>query len=211
MCEPFIDYFEKNLISPQIASGAYPLGQYRIKGEADHFFWIRGFTDMTSRGNFLRTFYGGPEWKKHKGLVNPMLANNDNVHLLKPYNVQVSQDILQAGKHLAIIDYYISNTRLPELLEIFTTSYLPLRKNAGLPDCTLWISELAENDFPALPVFQDKNLLVTITFYKDEQEYQQGQQQLNETIKGPLRSQLRDVITLQHTLVLYPTNNITEK
>lgn len=214
MREPFIHYFEHHLIAPQVSSGAFPMGQYRIKGEDDHFFWIRGFTDMASRGNFLRTFYQGPEWKKHKHIANPMLANNDNVHLLKPlhYNnnelipgLPISYNTLQAGKRLAIVDHYIANTKLPALLDIFATSYLPLRKNAGLPDGTLWISELTENDFPALPVFQDKNLLVMISFYNDEQEYLLGQQQLDELIKDPLRSKLRDTITIQNTLILYST------
>jgi hypothetical protein len=216
MREPFIDYFEHQLIIPQVSMGGYPLGQYRVKNEDDHFFWIRGFTDMASRGKFLREFYLGPEWKKHKGTANPMLANNDNVHLLKPLQhsdnklipgLPVSPEVLHTGKHFLVIDYYIANTRLPALLELFATSYLSFRKEVGLPDCMLWVSELAENDFPALPVFQDKNLLVTITRYNDEQEYLSAQKRLDEALPTAMRNQLRDIITTQQTLLLYPTES----
>jgi hypothetical protein len=71
----------------------------------------------------------------------------------------------------------------------------------------LWVSELAENDFPALPVFQDKNLLVTITRYNDEQEYLSAQKRLDEALPTAMRNQLRDIITTQQTLLLYPTES----
>ncbi|MBA2762822.1 MAG: hypothetical protein H0U39_12885, partial [Segetibacter sp.] len=43
MRDSFINYFEENLIQPQRALKGYPVGQYRVKGYEDNFFWIRGF------------------------------------------------------------------------------------------------------------------------------------------------------------------------
>lgn len=80
----FIHYFEENFIEPQEALNGYLLGQYRVKGADDNFFWIRGFKNMQERSHFLPTFYYGPVWKQHKEIANAMLANNDNVYLLQP-------------------------------------------------------------------------------------------------------------------------------
>lgn len=138
--------------------------------------------------------------------------NNDNVYLLKP--LQISDEInntsiisneFGVGKSLAIIDYYIANTRLRELTNFFKEKYIPFLKANAITDQTLWVSELRENDFPALPVFQDKNLLVTITFYKDEQEYSEKMEDLNSNQE--LKQQLKAIVTTQNTLILFPTAN----
>jgi len=82
--DSFIHYFEENFIQPQEALKGYLLGQYRVKGSEDNFCWIRGFKDMQVRSSFLPVFYYGLAWKQHKSVANSMLANNDNVHLLRP-------------------------------------------------------------------------------------------------------------------------------
>ncbi|MGE5644106.1 MAG: hypothetical protein ACM3Y8_13930, partial [Byssovorax cruenta] len=60
------------------------------------------------------------------------------------------------------------------------------------------------NDFPALPVFQDKNLLVAITFSNDEAEYQAKQIQLESRLTPELMDEMMDLVTIHNRLVGYP-------
>lgn len=85
-----------------------------------------------------------------------MLANNDNVYLLKPLTLQndtlvtdngVNNNQFKKNKGIAVVDFYIANTKLCNLIELFSKSYLPLIKNAGIKDYSLWVSEMEENSF----------------------------------------------------------------
>ena len=212
--DTFIHYFEENFIQPQEALKGYLLGQYRVKGSEDNFCWIRGFKDMHVRSSFLPAFYYGPAWKQHKSVANSMLANNDNVYLLQP--LLFRNDSLEPAKSItslrlmptngiAVVEFYTANTKLDQLLKLFAKEYLPLLKDCGINDCTLWTSVLEENDFPRLPVFQDKNLLVTITFYKNELDYGEAIKKIDSRMSDDLKARLQDVITIKNTMILYPT------
>lgn len=210
----FINYFEKNFTGSQNEMGAYTLGQFRVKGGDDNFFWIRGFSDMGSRSKFLPAFYYGPVWKQFGTTANSMLVNNDNVHLLKPLTWDnhslvagkaISSNEFKTGKGIAVIDFYIANNKLDSLIATFSKNYMPILKDNGIEDCTIWISELSENDFPRLPVFQDKNLLVAISFYKDELEYQEKLKKIDDALSNELKSEMQDIITTKTSLILYAT------
>lgn len=216
----FIGYFEDNFVQSQNELGAYILGEYRVKGAEDHFFWMRGFHDMASRGKFLTSFYYGSFWKAHRDSANAMLANNDNVYLLKPLTVEHDTLIsgkgidiaqLKKNKGIAVIDFYVANTKLDKLRELFSKDYLPLVENAGIKDYSLWESELEENNFPQLPVFQDKNLLVAISFFQDEEEYREKQKQLEASISADLKDRMMDVITTKNSLVIYPAKKVAKQ
>jgi NIPSNAP len=212
--EAFTRLFEEDLIQPQEALHGYPLGQYRVKGNEDNFCWFRGFTSMKSRSSFLPSFYFGPVWKQYRTAANAMIVNNDNVYLLRPLVLQqdslvpvkgIDRALLYPGNKMAVVDFYISNTKLDQLLKTFSRSYLAILDKCGIHSYSLWVSELEENDFPRLPVFQDKNLLVAITFYDNETDYAEKMKKVNSQIDEDLKTALEDGITLKHTLILYPT------
>src|SRR4030095_4660041 len=50
--DEFIAYFEENFIDSQNALGGFVLGQFRVKGAEDNFFWIRGYRDMAERSRY---------------------------------------------------------------------------------------------------------------------------------------------------------------
>lgn len=54
--DEFINLFEENFVGSQNILGGHILGQYRVKGADDNFFWIRGFKDMPARYKFLKRF-----------------------------------------------------------------------------------------------------------------------------------------------------------
>jgi hypothetical protein len=213
--DEFINYFEENFIKSQNVLGGYTLGQYRVKGADDNFFWIRGFSDMAARNKFLNDFYYGPFWKSHKTLPNSLLLNNDNVHLLKPLNLNdsphdadysFSTNWFGLTKGIAVVDFYISNTKLNKLIEFVKATYVSIIHDAGAINTSFWISEEKPNDFPALPVFQDKNLLVQITFYKDELEYESKIKLIAAKMNEEQKTNFADLVTIKNTLIIYPTD-----
>jgi hypothetical protein len=214
MRDSFIHYFEENFITPQEELKGYLLGQYRVKGSENNFCWIRGFKDMKERSSFLPAFYYGPVWKQHKAIANSMLANNDNVYLLQPMTLKgdsliagdlISRSQLNPGKGIAVVNFYTANSKLNELLKIFSKEYIALLKDCGAGNTSFWTSVLQENDFPRLPVFQDKNLLVTISFFKNELDYEEIMKKIDQRTSEDLRSRLQDAITITNTMFLYPT------
>lgn len=199
--ERFTHLFESNFMESQNVLGGYILGEFRLKGEPDHFFWIRGFRDMTARGKMLPAFYHGPVWKQHREEANGMLLNNDNVYLLRPLKPFNSNELLHKG--IVVLDYYIANCKRDRLITLFTDSLQPLQQKSGITHTTLWVSELTENDFPALPVFQNKDLLVSITLYKNEAEYRSKMRRLRKMTGPGLQADLQDAITTRTTIIVY--------
>lgn len=207
--ERFVDYFENHFVDSQNISGGYVLGQFRIKDEDDKFFWMRGFEDMPSRLAFLRGFYEkGEAWKKRGAGANEMMLDSDNVYLLKPLNDQnFNGSELTKEKGIFVIDYYAAvDNRLDELIDYFQTKYLPFLESLEIHNTTLWVSEMSENNFPRLPVIQDENLLVAITPFRDESDYQSKLKQIDSA-----RVELKSLITSQNSLILHPTSkSLTE-
>ena len=159
MRDRFNAYFTEHFVDSQNSRGGYVLEKFEVDGQADKFFWVRGFEDMKTRSKFLPEFYGGPVWKEFGKEANEMMIDSDDVYLLKPLD---DSQVFKPGK-IVRVDYYFAKDRTPEkLIEIF-------RSRPEQDGTSLWISELDENDFPALPVFQYENLLVAITpFSSDE-------------------------------------------
>jgi len=213
MREKFIPLFENNFVESQDTLHAHILGRYIVSGREDNFCWIRGFKDMATRSVFLPTFYKGPVWRAHRNEANGMLANNDNVYLLKPMvtsgdslvTQQVNADVLRPQKGITVVDLYVANHKLPHLLKLYTSAYREQMGAAGFSRLSLWTSELRENDFPQLPVFQDPNLLVVISFFASEAEYHAAMSKLNASLSKDQKADFDDTVTIHNTWVLHPT------
>jgi hypothetical protein len=210
--DAFIEYFEDNLIEPQNILGGYPLGQNLVKGEEDRFVWFRGFVSMTSRYKFLNDFYFGPAWKTHKTLPNSLLLNNDFVYLLKPLFLDRSVADLSFNpiwfgqqKGIVVVDCYIANHKLSQLIHYFRTGYAAKMAAAGILNISFWVSEEKENDFTTLPVFQDPNLLLTIGIYENELEYEEKTKTLRTSMDDICQTAYEDLVTIKNTMILYPT------
>lgn len=211
--DQFIPFFEQNFVTSQDTLHGHILGRYRVKGKNDNFCWIRGFENMHTRGVFLPAFYKGPVWHEHRNVANGMLANNDNVYLLKPLKLQgdslvkcsVMSGILAPKKGITVVQFFIANSKLPHLLQFFALHYLPNMRAAGFERFSLWDSEMQQNDFPQLPVFQDKNLLVVISFFNSQSDFRAAWQKLQQGLSTEQKDDIFDTITTHDTWILYPT------
>src|SRR5215813_629516 len=197
--ERFTDYFEDHFIHSQNVLRGFVLGQFRIKGDDDRFFWIRGFEDMQTRLAFLRGFYErGEVWRQFGSGANEMMLDSDNVYLLKPLRGQsFGYDEFAKRKGIAVVEsYYVKPNHRHELADLLQAKDTPNLKSEPI----LCVSEMSENDFPRLPVIQDENLLVAITVFRDESDYQSHLKQ-----STGLKSRIRELITSEDSLILYPT------
>lgn len=202
----FRDYFHSKFVSPMNELGGYTLGEFKINDINDRFVWFRGFTDMKTRLEFLNDFYiNSATWKEYGKGANEMMINSDNVYLLRPLKEEVNSEILKTDKTFSVVDFYICNNTLEKVINLFDTTYFPFLKDLKIEDITLWVSEMAENDFPRLPVFQDKNLLVSITHYKDENEFNNKQKEID-SMPADLKNSMQELITIQNQLVLLNLN-----
>lgn len=214
MRDTFIPFFEQNFVTSQDTLHSHILGRYRVKDKDDNFCWIRGFENMHTRSIFLPAFYHGPVWHKYRNEANAMLANNDNVYLLRPMKLQgdslvpahaVPTDILTPQKGVTVVQFFVANSKLQHLLKLFSGEYPARMRSAGFSRYSVWTAELQQNDFPQLPVFQDKNLLVVVSFFNNESEYQTAMEKLSAGLNAGQRADFDDTITTQNTWFLYPT------
>ncbi|MGH7564406.1 MAG: NIPSNAP family protein [Gemmatimonadota bacterium] len=171
--EAFIDYFEEHFLDSQEELGMRVLGQFRLAGEPDRFVWVRGFEDMALRRKALEAFYGGPYWDRWKGPANDMMIEWDRVHLLRPREgawglgdrVHDSPPPGRAEPTGVMATFCRAASGGPD-------GALEERMGAALQDrghtiLGRFVTETAENDFPALPVIQEPNLVVILSLHPD--------------------------------------------
>jgi hypothetical protein len=197
--ERFSNYFEDHFIESQNVLRGFVLGQFRIKSDDDRFFWIRGFEDMQTRLTFLRRFYEqGEVWKQFGSGANEMMLDSDNVYLLKPLRSEsFGYDEFAKGKGIIVIEsYFVKPKHRDELADLFEANHTAHLKSKPI----LCVSEMSENDFPRLPVMQDENLLIAITVFPDESDYQLHLRQSTD-----LKARMQKLITSENALILYPT------
>ncbi|MBT1687768.1 NIPSNAP family protein [Dawidia soli] len=199
MTQRFVQYFSDHFVGTQQAQGAMLPGIFTVQGEADRFFWMRGFGDMASRLSYLQNFYGGPVWKGYGREANSMMIDSDQVHLLRPWRDDgVGDAALGDGRYaFVVIDYYHAKEgKRDALLQALTNVYSAKMKEQGVL-VSLWVTEMQTNDFPRLPVIQEKDLVVTISLFLKEGDYVEGALNQAEVEKYAIR---KETVTLDRVL-----------
>jgi hypothetical protein len=82
--DALIELFEREFVETQEALGMQVIGTFRDLDADDRFVWLRGFPDMSARGDALAAFYGGPVWQRHRDAANATMKDSDDVLLLRP-------------------------------------------------------------------------------------------------------------------------------
>ena len=211
--DEFIAGFEDKIMDTLNARGNLVLGQFTVKDSPDNFFWIRGFKDMQSRLKCLKGFYSSEYWSRHVYIPQAHVINYNNVYLLKPVDIlsgkrdSINYNVDWFGKQkgIAVVEFIVANERLYQLLNFMGTKFDPIGRTAGVRNISYWISELTPNDYPDLPAFQDKNLLVCISFYQSETEYNTVMQKVQSNLTDDLKFEMLGYITTKTTIILYPT------
>jgi hypothetical protein len=171
--DELISVFERHLMESQQDTGMVLLGTFRDLDRPDHFVWLRGFPDMESRRASLAAFYSGPVWREYGPVANSTMIDSDDVYLLRP-----------AGPGTGL-----SRMPLPPLdaTPPDTVLYVTIRDRTDPPARDAFahfVTEPAENTFPALPVHENVSVSVVLTRTAPEGD---GVARLAPTARSPLR------------------------
>ena len=162
-----IELFEREFIETQEAHGMRVMAHFRDLDRPDHYVWLRGFADMTSRQRGLEGFYGGATWQTHRNAANATLIDSDDVRLLRyarpawalasPMAARPHRDaeaatpqsvfVLMVAQLAALADESFKRT--------FERDALPLLRECGLMPIAVFETEPSPNNFPRLPVRTD--------------------------------------------------------
>jgi hypothetical protein len=182
----FIRFFEEHFLFSQREEGMPTLGQFAVVGEPDRFVWIRAFESMETRRHGLSGFYGGPAWKAHGPTANGMMLEFHNVHLLRPLapiadltgglsledRTSEPAGALPPHAGLVAVDFYRSEPGgLDRLVELFKRHLRPALVEQGGQVLGHFAAEMAPNDYPGLPVYQEADLLVVLSAYRDHEHH----------------------------------------
>lgn len=169
-----VELFDREFVETQEALGMHIVGQFRDRDRPDMFVWIRGFPDMGTRGTALSAFYGGPVWAQHRDAANATMLDSDNVLLLRPAfpdaglsHQRLDRPAPDAGSSAgSVIEVTVCPLTTPaskDLLVHLRHEAVPALQDAAGGPVACYVTEPAENNFPALPVRADDNVLVWIT------------------------------------------------
>ena len=145
--ETLIELFDRELVEPQEAVGMAVLGQFRDLDDPDAFTWLRGFADLDARRRGLEAFYGGPVWADHRDAANATMVDSDDVLLLRAAT-PIEHDPRRR------------TTRSDSPVVTLTVHHLAPGTAAGSPPGAL-VTEHASNNYPALPIREDADVVVT--------------------------------------------------
>jgi arginase len=218
--ELLIDLFEREFVETQEVEGMTLPGQFRDLDRPDRFVWLRGFADMESRARALAAFYGGPVWKAHGREASATMLDSDNVLLLRPADRRAafSLDRLDrpapgsaersSGLVTATI-YSLDRPPSADFIDFFDREMAPLLTAAGASLVARFVSETSPNSFPALPIREGENVLVSFAAFADEVAHERfvaalaGSAPWRDRVAGSLRARLA---APPETLRLAPTS-----
>jgi hypothetical protein len=161
--EALIDLFEREFVAPQEAAGARVLGTFRDAGGLDSFVWLRGFAGMAQRKAALEAFYDGPVWAQHRNAANATMIDSDDVHLLRAINPQgglkLSHLLRYPGSGYTLL---VSELRFAEMVGNYHLWLRLFLRKAGAAPIASFATLAAENNFPRLPVWQNRTVHVAL-------------------------------------------------
>jgi hypothetical protein len=161
--DALITMFENSFLGPQNALGAHVVGTFRDLDDPDRFVWIRTFRDMPARQEALAAFYGGPVWLANRAAANATMLDSDNVLLLRPagpgHGFTAQAGGAAGGEIIGAMIHYLGSVDALQFAQFFERSVLPHLNAAGIQPISRLVSEEAPNNFPRLPVREDRTFV----------------------------------------------------
>jgi hypothetical protein len=167
--EALIELFEAEFIEPQEAAGAAVLGTFRVEGDDDSFVWLRGFPNMAARQAALAGFYDGRVWRAHRDAANATMIDSDDVHLLRAITPAAGLPLSGLRHPPRGVEWpaqryslLVSELRHPEFVGNYHLWLRLFLRKAGADPLVSFATLAAENNFPALPVWQNRHVHVAL-------------------------------------------------
>lgn len=170
--EDLIELFDREFVESQDTVGAQVLGQFRDLDDEDRFVWLRGFPDMPTRGKALSDFYGGPVWAAHRDKANDTMIDSDDVLLLRPVADFDLTGVTRGGDTtlVTVTIYHLPPGGEDAFTDFFATTVRPQLADTGAEPLAVLRTLRAENNFPALPVREDANVVAWVGSFPGPEE-----------------------------------------
>ena len=180
--DDLIELFDREFVETQEATGMHIVAQFRDLDDPDRYVWIRGFTDMTSRTSALEAFYGGPVWKQHRTAAASTMIDSDDVLLLRPAFERAGlahppaprpsttdRDVPAAT--IVVTIHPVAEPLPTAAVRDFAAEVDATLEAHGARSLAWYVTEPAENTFPALPVRTDVSVVVNIAAFDDVEQH----------------------------------------
>lgn len=151
--ETLVELFDRQFVESQEALGMPILGTFRDLDDPDQFVWLRAFADMASRAPALHAFYSGPVWKENSAAANATMVDVDNVLLLRPAD---------DGPRLEHDPGRRPPVGVREREGLLTVTISPAGSEVTGDPLARYVTEHGRNEFPALPVRDDVDVVVAL-------------------------------------------------
>lgn len=192
--------------------GAIAYGHFYEREQPDRFTWLRGYRDMEHRLSVNRAFYYGPVWAEHKSAVNSLIANSDDVLLLRPIDPGHGLPLLRAvdpvsepegaGGIVVAQIFKVCDDRLDSFLQRAEIGFAGYR-GPGLIELGVLATLDVPNNFPQHPVRTDGTYVVWFGALQDEDALACFRPALDIVADGLARTGLLDGPT--ETVILDPS------
>ncbi|MDA8017260.1 MAG: NIPSNAP family protein [Thermoanaerobaculia bacterium] len=206
----FLEYFEEHFLESQEVLGMRIWGQFRDLRHPGQVIWLRGFRSLEERVSGLETFYTSPVWQECRVDLVPMFAAPaTHVHFLEPvvdgafapdFRRAILQSELPPATDLGVVVaevYSIDDSSRSSTREWLEEQRADALAEAGGRWLGLFAASRHDNDFPALPVIENEDVLVLFFSFASEADYERtpesdGGSAPNETfvLEPGLRSRL---------------------
>jgi hypothetical protein len=167
-----VGMFEDVFQDAQDAMGMTIAGTFRDEARPDRFVWLRGFTDVESRGRQLDAFYTGPVWKQHRDRARATMLDASNVLLLRPAGegtgLALPPGAPEGEPRVIVATVHSFPGPVPaDFPAWFHRAAVPLLAQSGAAVVGQFVTETAPNSYPRLAIREGENVFVWFAAHAD--------------------------------------------
>jgi hypothetical protein len=176
--ENFTKYFETYFPGAIEQVGSIIAGSFLERKNQDGFTWIRGFHTIEERATANAAFYAGPVWKEHRKTANDLIADSDNVMLLRPFTAERGIPILpdtdpvteaNGARGVVVAQIFAVKADSAEAFAKEAETGFAAYRAAGVREAGVLVTLDVKNNYPQLPVRTDGPYLVWLGILEDNQ------------------------------------------
>lgn len=174
----FAQYFEAYFPEAFQQLGAIAAGSFFERENQAGFTLIRGFHTIDDRAIANAAFYYGPVWNEHRSTLNDLIADSDNVLLLRPLSPAQGIAILPAvdpvmepngAQGVVVAQVFAVKAGELEAFAKAADATFGKYRSAGAREAGVLVTLDVRNNFPQLPVRTDGPYLVWLGILRDSQ------------------------------------------
>lgn len=175
-----LNHFETHYLESQEQYGMRIWGQFKDLGNDRHFVWVRGFESMDNRASALLGFYTSELWQTTSQPILDMMAERaTNVHFMEAVDQQshfpaIAERQNMPVSHMGIlaVQLYAAGSHPEEVISTIKENLIPSTRPSGGFSLGLFRTSKETNNFPALKIIEDADVIAWFTSFPAEKDFQ---------------------------------------